>query len=335
MIAQARHLALRSKHVVIAFNIYKNWLARRGMDGREFHRQRTIRSVDGSTHDKQSLAQSLRYIERHLEDYERYAGLTRDRLRGMRVLEIGPGDNLGAGLHLLAAGASRVVCVDKYTIQHDRQKERQIYAALRERLLPEEKRRFDAAISLDDGIEINPEKLHCIYGTGFEEAGELLDGEAFDLIVSRGVLQYLDADATFRAMDAVLAPGGYLLHKIPLDDLGMFSRNGMHPLTFLTIPSSTYRLMTSDVTRPNRKRVEYYWRKMATLGYEARLLVTCLVGEPDEIIPHREKVEYGRADLARSLALVQQIRPRLAPEFRPMPDTDLCIGGIFLVARKP
>ena len=45
-----------------------------------------------------------------------------------------------------------------------------------------------------------------------------------------------DPDAMFKATDKLLAPGGYILHKIDLSDYGIFSGGGLHPLTFLAIP---------------------------------------------------------------------------------------------------
>ena len=65
---------------------------------------------------------------------------------------------------------------------------------------------------------------------------ELLNMEPFDFVVSRGAIQDIyEPDAALTAMDRILKPGGYQLHKIDLSDQGMFRDNGMNPLTFLTI----------------------------------------------------------------------------------------------------
>jgi len=50
-------------------------------------------------------------------------------------------------------------------------------------------------------------------------------------------------------MDALLAPGGWMMHKIDLSDQGMFSRNGQHPLTYLTIPDQVYGWMSTHSER--------------------------------------------------------------------------------------
>ncbi|MEP6741286.1 MAG: hypothetical protein ABJB61_02215 [bacterium] len=92
-------------------------------------------------------------------------------------------------------------------------------------------------------------------------------------------------DGVFLAADKLLAPGGLMLHKIDLSDYGMFSDIGMHPLTFLPIPEGFYRLMASDSGLPNRKRVGYYRERMARLGYDAKFLVSGILGAGVE--PHK------------------------------------------------
>src|SRR3989344_8004674 len=54
-----------------------------------------------------------RYSEEVFYDYFRYSGFTADFLKGKRILEIGPGENLGVALQCLAYGAEKVVCIDR------------------------------------------------------------------------------------------------------------------------------------------------------------------------------------------------------------------------------
>src|ERR1035441_4786828 len=67
----------------------------------------------GATHRDWTTDQSLAYIDTVFQEYLEYGGLSIDGLRGKSILEIGPGDNLGVALTFLAAGAHRVVCLDK------------------------------------------------------------------------------------------------------------------------------------------------------------------------------------------------------------------------------
>ena len=125
-----------------------------------------------------------------------------------------------------------------------------------------------------------------------------------------------------------------MLHKIDFRDHGIFSKHQHHPLTFLTIPDSVYRLMVYDSGKPNRKLLPYYRNKAAGLGFAARFLVTRIVGVESEIAPHKEEVFFNVDYSDSTLSLLKSIRPRLQEEFKNMSDTDLMVSGIFLIAQK-
>ena len=189
---------------------------------------------------------------------------------------------------------------------------------------------------LSSGIEINSDKLKVIYGTAIEEAEELFDSESLDLIISNAVVEHLyDTDVAFSVMNGLLVPGGYMMHNIDLGDHGMFSRSGMHPLTFLTIPDSVYRLMTLDSGKPNRKLINYYRQKMIDLEYDAKIFITSIVGEEGEVFPNKESIELGIDYSQSTVSLINEIRPNLNNRFRNMSDEELMISVIFLIARKP
>ena len=218
--------ARRSKSLIIAFKIFQNWqMRRRFASGR-------IESEHGSSHSRKSLAESLAYIEEQFRDYLTYGQLSREELRGKRILELGFGDNVGVALKFLAAGASQVVCVDKFYSKRDATREREIYSKLRETLTDEEKERFDAAVEITDDIKFNPTRLQCLNGLDLEAAAGQLErvGQVFDLIISRAVIEEIYEPASvFAAADRLLAAGGMMLHKIDLSDYGIFSDGGMHP----------------------------------------------------------------------------------------------------------
>ncbi len=318
------------KSVIIAKNIVHNW--------RSKFRQALgeMSSAIGATHAGRPVEESLEYIDRVYRDYVDYGGLTPDRIEGRRILEIGPGDNFGVALHFLADGAAAVVGLDKFATSRDNDHAAAIYRAMRARLAGRAAERFDAAAALRGGIRFDPERLHSIEGVGTEEAHRVLESESFSLIVSRAVLEEIyPIDRAFEAMDRLLEPGGLMLHKIDLSDYGMFSDHGMHPLEFLTIPEPVYHMMTEHSGQPNRRRIDYYRTKMRELGYFAGLLVTAIAGVPGEVVPHKPSIEAGVDYSDASLALVREIRPRLARRFRHLSDDDLLVTGIFLVARKP
>jgi hypothetical protein len=327
-------LARRSKTAIVAQKIYANRKMKRRFASGD------IETIHGSAHQTKTIAESLSYIEEEFNDYLRYADLQTQDLRGKRVLELGFGDNVGVALKILASGATQVVCLDKFYSKRDQKQQQEIYQALRDTLKEDAKQRFDQAIDLQSGIEINSDRLKCINGMPLEVAAAALSSERqlFDLIISRAVLEEIyEPDAVFSAMDGLLSPGGYMLHKIDLSDYGMFRSAGMNPLTFLTISERVYRLMASDSGIPNRRPMSYYQGKMEELGYEAKILITDVIDRngKGDLHPHKEKIELGVDYTESTLAYVDQIRPQLRGAFRELPSEELIVAGIFLIARKP
>ena len=326
-----KRLAKKSKSLIIAFKIYQNWRLKRQFASGE------IETDHGATHSRKSLDESLSYIDEQFADYLTYGQLTAEQLRGKKILELGFGDNVGVALLFLAAGAMRVVCVDKFYSRRDVVQEREVYAALRARLSDDEQQRFDDAIDIADGIRFNASRLSCLNGFELETAAVRLlkQEENFDIIVSRAVIEEIYEPAkVLAAADKLLTPGGLMLHKIDLRDYGMFTESGLHPLTFLTISESIYRLMATDSGIPNRKMISYYQGQMAELGYDAKFFVTEVVGH-GQIIPHQEFAQLNGEYSQLALPVINAIRPRLAREFRELSNGDLMVCGVFLVARKP
>ena len=321
----------KSRARIIAGHIYRNHV----------HRLRfllgNVESAKGATHYGVPLERSLQYIDEVFWDYLTYSGLSLDDLHGRRVLEIGPGDNLGVALKFLSAGCSQVVCVDKFFARRNDEKQLRIYRALRESLTDAEQQRFDASVSLERSFQPNPERLRYVCGVSIETANRLLPAESFDFIVSRAVLMELrDSDAGFASMNDLLKPGGWMIHKVaPLQDYRMFQEFGYSPLEFLTVPQWLYQRMVSDCGGPNRKSVGYYRHKLAELNYRSTIHIVNLVGSklkfaPGMTSPLPEVPEYHNAR-----ALVQEIRPRLQAEFQALQDDDLVVEDIFLAAQKP
>ena len=323
-----KKLAGQSKTLIIAHRIFDNWRRRRA-----FKAGNTVTAY-GSTHEFWSLEKSVSYIGQVYSEYLEYSGLGPDAFRGRRILEVGPGDNFGVAVKFLIAGATQVVLLDKFYSERNVDQQTRIYQAIRKQLSPEETAVFDDAIKLENGIDLNPKRLQYIYGHGVEEADQILEPESFDFIVSRAVIHNVyDIDRGFEAMDHLLKPGGYMLHKIDLSDEKMFSSRGMHPLTFLTIPERVYYLMASDSGKPNRKLISDYREQLQKRGYEAKLLVTAVLGE-GPLTPYKETIKPGMGYSEKTLALINQIRPKLATPYRERSDVELATTGIFMVATK-
>jgi SAM-dependent methyltransferase len=329
-VQRLKAIAKRSKWLVVAVSIAKDqrarWAARRG----------PAPSTSGATHESLPVDQSLAYIDGVFRDYLRYGRLHCSDLRASRVLELGPGDNYGVALHFLACGAARVTLVDRFATRRDQAHQARIYRALLDGLDETRRTSIGDAIRLEGGIEFDHQRLQAIEGVAVEDLEENFEPGTFDLVVSRAVLEHVaDPDTAMTAIDRMLAPGGLMLHKVDFRDHGMFSTGGAHPLTFLTVPDGLYRLMSRNSGRPNRHLIDWYRAKLASLDYEAQLLVTRLVGMDGELQPHAERISLDSPDGRRTLELVRSIRPRLGASFRELDDVDLGIAGIFIVARKP
>ncbi|MEO7649512.1 MAG: methyltransferase domain-containing protein, partial [Bryobacteraceae bacterium] len=244
------------------------------------------------------------------------------------------GENLGVALRFLSAGARRVVCLEKFVPFQNNAYTRDLYLALREQLPQEQRARFDAAVDLSKDVKLNETRLQYLR-RGVEEAEVLTQKSSFDFVVSNAVLEEVyDTDAAFAAMDSVLKPGGYSLHKIDLRDYGMFTNQGFHPLEFLTIPDGIYRYMSESVGQPNRRLADYYRNTMARLGYRTTVFTTVVLGRPDLPL-HKVTLQKGVDYTDTELDLIRRIRPRLLERYRSLPDEDLLVAGIFLMARKP
>lgn len=326
-----KRVARQSKTAIIAFKIFDNWRLKRRVNAGN------IETIHGSTHLHRNVTDSLDYVNLQFNDYLTYADLSTSDLHGKTILELGPGDNLGVALKFLAEGAKTVVCLDRFFSKRNADHELAIYRALRDTLSVQEQSRFDEAIKLDGKIEFNQEKLRNIYGDTLEGlAGDLgRTYTSFDLIVSCAVLEEIyEPEVTIAAMYELLAPGGYLIHKIDLTDYGMFRPLGLHPLTFLTIPEYIYRRMASDSGLPNRKRLSYYVEMMNKFGCEAKFLVTSHL-RTGRLNPPMDRKQMNFDHDEASSSLLNGIRKKLANEFRDSNPEDLLVDGLLLVARRP
>lgn len=286
-------------------------------------RQGRLETRSGTPHARFSLEQSLGYIERVYRDYLAYAGV--EHFRG-RVAEIGPGDNFGVALMLLAGGANEVHTLDRYRPIRDPERQRAIYRALAER--HDMARLFDGQPD-EDSIRGLLRHAGQPAETFFAERPHV-----FDTILSRAVMEHLyDPLAALDDMAAALEPGGAIVHRIDLRDHGMFA--GRHPLTFLTIPDRIYRRMTRNSGRPNRVLLPDYRTWLAGSDLTGDLIVTRLAGVEAEIDPPAPWNAIDSALRARACDTVATARGRLARRFRELPDEDLAVAGIVLTARKP
>ena len=291
--------------------------------GMRLRRGRLVTEL-GRAREALPVERSVRYIEQVFEDYKNYGG--GEAFRG-RAAEIGPGDTAGVALLMRWDGCNEVDLIDRYDNRSSLSHQAAVYRSLAER-------HGQDSSTLDNGVA--PQTTWHI-GEPAELFFQHCRAQSYDVIVSRAAMQHLyDPLHALGEMVRCLRPGGQLLHKIDLRDLGLFSTNH-HELTWLRFPDPMWRRMTVNSGRPNRVLVHSYrltlepLREKGLLDY--RLLVTQLVAVGD-ITPHRPYDEIDRATRQRAEAFVASKRREFARPFREVATEDLAIAGVFLVAEK-
>jgi SAM-dependent methyltransferase len=323
-------VAKRFKWVVVATNVYQDALRRTGL------RRDQISQPDFASLPDAAVPSYLTRINGTFSHYEKYARLSGDTLRGARVLEVGPGETLGVALRFIGLGARQVVAVDKFVPLQTSSFHQRLYTELARPLSPHEQQNINAAVSLENGVRFNPERLDYVYGEGMEDVGARWPARSFDVVVSNAVLQEVyDANKMLATLDHLLKPGGRQIHVIDLRDYGVFTKHGFHPLEFLTIPDGVYRYMVESSGQPNRHRLDYYRSTMAALGYRTQFFRSWVVGGKAPLREYPTELQYGRDYTDENLQLVRSIRGRLLPRYRELSDDDLLTASVVMVAEKP
>jgi len=289
--------------------------------------------LSGATHARLDLDASVRYVEDVVADYLQYAEVTPDFLVGKDVLEIGPGDNLGVALGLIARGARSVTCLDRFDPQLDDRRNAAIYRRQLERLDADARTRAEAAILRVDVVvvEFDPTRIRCQYGIPIEAASAHFGASSFDLILSRAVLEHVrDVDLAWTSMVHLLVPGGQMWHKVDFRNHGKFGQ--FHPLHFLTVSDRIWDMITAPDPTLNRERTPTYLR-LARGSFDSVRCYQTHVLENVEMRPHPDALEFGRDYGHAERELVAAIRPRLIDRFRDLSDEDLLSSGIFLICR--
>jgi len=257
--------------------------------------------------------QTADYFFRCFHDYGERLGLDDDHfkgfLEGKTVLEYGPGDILGVSLLMYANGARFVHCVDRFPREKISRRNIETYNEILDRLGPQERERALRAF-----------REHGDPSSGFDPGlvrysvtrdGLINEAKAYDLIVSRSVLEHVNhLEMTIRDIANALKDDGISVHSV---DLKSHNLDRYQPFDFLTWPEAIYRLMNSHKGRPNRWRVDKYRKCVACAGLQFRMLAPT------------GKLEANAID---------RIRPKLAAGFRDLPTEELTWQGFWMVLEQ-
>jgi hypothetical protein len=231
-------------------------------------------------------------------------------LDGKTLMEYGPGDLPGVAALMVARGASKVYCVDRFHLVSLSDKNVRVMRHLVDACTGIERERLLSCFvdPTDFAAGFRPERIeYLVRPSGLSQ----LEG-VIDLVYSRAVLEHVnDLDATFADMVAALRPGAKAIHQVDLKSHGLHKSNA---LDFLECSPRLWSAMFSEKGVPNRWRVDKYRRLIDAL----KLRVLTL--EPTALAKAHE---------------VAQVRPRLAKPFRATSDDDLSWLGFWLVFEKP
>jgi SAM-dependent methyltransferase len=287
----------------------------------------------GSTGLNMSVEDAANYARRVVADYIRYgADGDPERLNGKDVLEVGPGDNLGVALLLLARGAHTVTCIDGFAPNFDPKHNSQIYRAIYDGLSAAEQKRVRDVVTLrSDGATVGGGRLISRYDVPIDAVAPPLKARSYDIIISRAVLEHLgDLKRGWKNMVACLRVNGEMWHKVDFRNHTLFGE--IHPLYFLTVPDNLWNLISSPDPTMNRLRLPTYRELAARDFLESHCYLTHIIGE-SEIAPHVDDLVSGTHYSQRHLDMVQAIRPRLLKDFSDYSDEDLLVTGVFLTVR--
>ncbi len=230
-------------------------------------------------------------------------------LAGKALLEYGPGDLPGVAALMVARGAEKVYCVDRFPLVNLSDKNARVLGQLIDGSQGVERDRLLACLldKNDPGAGFDPRCIEVLV----RPSGLSGLRSAVDLVFSRAVLEHVnDLDATFADMTAAMRAGATAIHLVDLRSHGLHKSN---PLDSLEWSPSLWGLMYSAKGVPNRWRIDKYRSVLKRLPVEVQAL------------------EATRLAASEHVALV---RPRLADMFRGISDDDLRWLGFWLVFRK-
>jgi len=230
-----------------------------------------------------------------------------------RVLEIGPGINLGTGLLFAMGGAEKYYGLDIY-------RDPDLLGApqyesivdLMTRIAPDEITRPATEIMkvADGRVSFDPNRVEYLYPHQSYDI-PLPDGSV-DYIFSNATLEHVtDPMRTVEAFARALRTGGVTAHLIDLRDHRDFS----HPLEFLKIDDASWQARYKDPAilylYMNRWRASDFKAAFEKVGFE--------------ILEMRPSSTYP---------VTEAVRATFQPRFQKDSLEDLSITGLLIVARK-
>lgn len=262
----------------------------------------------------ETIADIAEYFHRCFADYFSTLGVPVDAvgswLQGKVLLEYGPGDLPGVAILMVAYGADKIFCVDRFPLLAISSKNVEAIEQLLGRLEPQARRRADECFREPGNPRSGfaPRRIEYLV----RESGLSAFDNQVDVVYSRAVLEHVNSlHDTLADMEHALRPGGWAVHQVDLKSHGLHRDN---PLDFLNWPTWMWNCMFSNKGAPNRWRIDRYRELLGRTSLQVTRLTPTLRADPGHIAA---------------------VRAGLATPFRSLSDEDLSWLGFWLVCQKP
>ncbi len=224
---------------------------------------RRARDFDPSQIDR-CVKYDFEVVENWLAYLNTYLGKPAE-IDGKNILELGPGQDLGVGLILLAKGVRKYNAIDANNLLA--QNSEKFYEALFRRF---EKDNYDKAIIVELHQQLErvqsdqADRLNYLCRRNFDLS--VLDGEGVDFVLSQAAFEHFDdVDRTIKQLNHVVNPGAVFLAVIDLQTHTRWLRS-RDPLNIYRYSDFYYHLCRY-VSQPNRLRPAEYREILADNGW--------------------------------------------------------------------
>jgi len=256
------------------------------------------------------IAYDLRTVAAWLDELGAYTGVA-DYMSGRRVLELGPGSDLGVGLALLAEGAAQYVAVDAHDLAAG------VPPAFYEQLFEHLGDKADAGalrhqLATLDGGHFG--QLDYVVRRDFDLVAAL-NGRKAEVIFSQAAFEHFDnIDKTIQQLTRVASDDAVLVMSVDLRTHSRWIRD-KDPNNIYRYPAWLYRLMDFEGI-PNRVRPNQYRAAFERNGWSDIVIkpqTALSEGHIDRIQPHLDapyrSVESDMQYLTISLCARRHARP--------------------------
>jgi SAM-dependent methyltransferase len=189
-------------------------------------------------------------------------------VRGLDILEIGPGDFLSSGLSLLAAGASSYTVIDRFPGPYRSPEGKKWYLGIQRawpRIFPQFA--WPDYLRAEEFPEANEDRVRVLAGA-VETAQS---PQKYDVVCSYQVGEHVtDVNEFAKANARLLKPGGVAVHRVDFGPHDCWLHYA-DPLTFLRFPDWLWALMGSNRGTANRRRHHEFCSAFEAAGLQVEI----------------------------------------------------------------